>query len=450
MSPRIASRLLHYRWPIVVVVVTTLLISLLYITREKPKVRPALAAQWQVEERPAVFEGGSAQIRLYGRVESPHRVTLSAPVTGYVQSLMVLEGSAVKAGDILLRIDPRDQQLVIARQQADVQDAQARLASERLSVDSNRQALVKEKTLLAVAQQEYERQLSMNRQKLVSESVVESSQITLARQQLAVIQRQQFIDDHSNRLQQLSAQLTRAEAGLEQAQLALERSELRAPFAGRVTSLPVASGERVKAGDALVELYPQAQLEIRAQLTDRYLPQIGKRLAAGQPIRATLQYEGLNGGHQSEWLLHRLAAEVDSGRAGVDGLFRIAGHSPAHIVPGRSVVLTAYVPLSSDVVRVEPGMLYDDSFVYRITSGNTLEAVPVTRQGTIEENGREFILISGAGLREGDRLMTTRVANAITGLKVSPMATAPAINAPAISTPAINASLVNSEQGGRP
>src|SRR5260221_9073991 len=52
------------------------------------------------------------------RTESIQKVTLLAKVTGYVQLQEVPDGTDVKAGDLLYRIDPRDYQAVLDQAKA--------------------------------------------------------------------------------------------------------------------------------------------------------------------------------------------------------------------------------------------------------------------------------------------------------------------------------------------
>lgn len=412
MLPPIKSILFRFRWPLLVVIVTLILIKLMNLTANTPQQEQRREDIPLVEIQHVVAQPDSVQVDLYGVVETPHLVTLRAPVTGYVQMSSVLEGDPIQTGQPLLRIDPKDQQLVIAQYQADVQEAQARLASERLKGTVNKTMLAQEQVLLAAAEREYKRQLSLNNKDLVAKSRVDTAQAEQARQQLALLQRQQQIDDHSNQLQLLEAQLARKESLLAKARFDLERSELKAPYAGRITSLLVTAGERVQAGDVLVEFYGDDSLEIRAQIPDRYLPGIRVLQEQNRSVNAYLK------GGENRWQLHRLTADVKEGRGGVDGLFRPLVSRPVATVLGRPVALTLEIPLSSDVVRIEPRSLYDNRFVYRVLNDNTLEAVSVEMVGSTIDKGREFIVVESPDLTTGDRLLRTRIANVITGLKV--------------------------------
>jgi membrane fusion protein, multidrug efflux system len=63
-----------------------------------------------------------------------HLNAISARITGQVSEVLVEEEQIVKAGDVLVRIDPRDYQVAVDRAEADLADAEATLASSRTDV----------------------------------------------------------------------------------------------------------------------------------------------------------------------------------------------------------------------------------------------------------------------------------------------------------------------------
>jgi len=63
-----------------------------------------------------------------------HLNAISARINGQVSEVLVDEEQIVKAGDVLVRIDPRDYQVAVARAEADLADAEATLMSSRTDV----------------------------------------------------------------------------------------------------------------------------------------------------------------------------------------------------------------------------------------------------------------------------------------------------------------------------
>ena len=63
-----------------------------------------------------------------------HVDAISARITGHVSEVLVEDAQIVKAGDMLVRIDPRDYQVAVAKAEADLADAKAALAGSRTDV----------------------------------------------------------------------------------------------------------------------------------------------------------------------------------------------------------------------------------------------------------------------------------------------------------------------------
>jgi membrane fusion protein, multidrug efflux system len=63
-----------------------------------------------------------------------HIIAVSARISGYVAEVLAEDEQYVKAGDVLVRIDPKDYEVAVAKAAADVADAEAALASSRIDV----------------------------------------------------------------------------------------------------------------------------------------------------------------------------------------------------------------------------------------------------------------------------------------------------------------------------
>jgi len=95
-----------------------------------------------------------------GRTDAESTVELQARISGFLKKINFVEGSLVKAGDLLFVIDPVEQQNTLARTSADV-------AKDRASLDYARKERARFETLVkqgAVSQQEYDAKLTNERQ----------------------------------------------------------------------------------------------------------------------------------------------------------------------------------------------------------------------------------------------------------------------------------------------
>src|ERR1700759_4747727 len=60
-----------------------------------------------------------------GQLDGSENVDVRARVHGYIQEIAFMEGTVVKAGGLLLRIDPRPFEAEVAKEEADVAQAVA-------------------------------------------------------------------------------------------------------------------------------------------------------------------------------------------------------------------------------------------------------------------------------------------------------------------------------------
>ncbi|MFI5386288.1 MAG: biotin/lipoyl-binding protein, partial [Fimbriimonadales bacterium] len=68
-----------------------------------------------------------------GSVESPYKVEISPKSAGRISYLELREGDPVKAGQIVLKIDPSDLEGAVVQAQANVADARSKLAQAKIT-----------------------------------------------------------------------------------------------------------------------------------------------------------------------------------------------------------------------------------------------------------------------------------------------------------------------------
>jgi multidrug efflux pump subunit AcrA (membrane-fusion protein) len=91
-----------------------------------------------------------------GRLEAVERVDIRSRVAGTVQAVHFREGALVKAGDLLLTIDPAPYQADVDRADAQVFAAQARLANAKSDYERSKRLLEEH----AISQREYDERLN--------------------------------------------------------------------------------------------------------------------------------------------------------------------------------------------------------------------------------------------------------------------------------------------------
>jgi multidrug efflux system membrane fusion protein len=205
--------------------------------------QPAAAAPAALPVSVSVVEQRDVAIwdEFSGRLEAIDRVDIRSRVAGAVQAVHFREGALVKQNDLLITIDPAPFEAEVARAEAQVGAAQARV-------------------LLTKNEMERGQQLSDSR--------------TIS---------QRDLDQRLNAYREAEANLRAAEAALQAAKLNLDYTQVRAPVSGRVGKLEITVGNLVAAGPgapvltSLVSVNPiYASFNVDEQILARALQSLGE------------------------------------------------------------------------------------------------------------------------------------------------------------------------------
>ncbi len=179
--------------------------------------------------------------------------------------------------------------------------------------------------------------------------------------------------------------------------------------------MEVAPGDRVREGDALLDLIPLDGLEVRARVPRGVQSELVESLADGARPEAVDDEGG-------RYRLRALSGQGDP--AGTEAIFEVAS-SPARLRPGSLVSLSLVRPEVADSAAIPFSALYGADRVYVIAQGR-LHPLEVRRHGeTRGPDGGSWVIVSGDGLADGQRLATTHLPNAIEGLRVVDLSTEP-------------------------
>src|SRR6478736_3637557 len=120
-------------------ILTGFVVAALILSSCKQEKAPALSSAGPPQVVVAAVEQRDVPIvrEWIGQLDGSENVDVRARVYGYIQEIAFKEGTVVKAGDLLLRIDPRPLEAAVAQEEADV--AQATAGQEKAELDEKRQ-----------------------------------------------------------------------------------------------------------------------------------------------------------------------------------------------------------------------------------------------------------------------------------------------------------------------
>ncbi|NVK10798.1 MAG: biotin/lipoyl-binding protein [Gammaproteobacteria bacterium] len=352
------------------------------------------------------------EVTVYGRVENPNTTTIEAATLAYVEEVFVREGQAVKAGDVLIQLDPRDASLLVQRSQANLLQAQSALSQLQAQHTADRRNLESHRELFALTQRKEQRYETLYASGQLSLTALEELKQQRLNQEITLTNMSLTIDNHEAALAAAQARVENASADYNQAMLNHERLTIRAPFSGRITQLNAAIGRRVAAGQPVITMFDEMNHQVRVSLPADTARQIELALDSGNDVRADAKING-------EWVpmeFLEVGAEVRTGRAGTDVMLAMADSRT--IALGRALEVRVTLPVKHGVYQVPVQSVYGDQFIYTVEN-DALKAVSIDRVGSIEDElGNMHILVT-AELTDGSPIVTSTLSRATTGTRVS-------------------------------
>jgi membrane fusion protein (multidrug efflux system) len=209
-------------------------------------------------------------------------VTVSPRVSGYVAEVLVADNQDVKAGQPLVRIDPRDYTAKVSQAQAQIGETRAQLESARAKAAHDAAEVTRYRPLAASGAE--------TRQQLAQlETAARQSAQDVRAQAAMLLMQQRKIGTYQAQIRQGEAQAKGAQAQLESANVDVHSTILRASLNGRVGNKTVTIGQYATAGTRLMSVVPLDQLYVVANFKETQLA----LMRPGQP--ATIAVDALEG-----------------------------------------------------------------------------------------------------------------------------------------------------------
>jgi membrane fusion protein (multidrug efflux system) len=315
-----------------------------------------------------------------GRAAGSKEVEVRARVSGILLERRYEEGSAVRQGDVLFRIDPEPYRAAVAQARAELGVAQARLGEARRQRD----------------------------------------RIVPLFEKNATSQRQR--DEAVSQFEVAQATVEAARARLRTAELDLGYTDVRAPISGLTSREARSEGSLVTAGS-------ESSLLTRVVQTDPVYVEFSLPESEAATIRRTpdpLVVKLMLDGGQVDAVTGRLSfvdtsVEPGSGTVRARAVF---DNADRRIVPGQFVRVRIEGVAERDAISVPRRAVMSSvqgTFVWVVGPGNVVELRPIKLGG---DSGDRALIAQG--LQGGERVITEGVLKVQPGAKVAIAAAAPA------------------------
>lgn len=300
-----------------------------------------------------------------GYVVASRKASLSTKATGRLEWLGVVEGSPIKAGEVIARLESRDVRAQYDQMRASVQSAQAELVDARRSLDRTRDLAAK---------------------KFVAVSALDSAQA---------------------RYDKALAGVAVAEANARAAQVGVDQTEIRAPFDAVVLTKNANIGDNitpfssaVDSKGAVVTIADMETLEVEADISEASLIKI----KVGQPCE--IQLDAFPS-QRFRGEVSRLVPTVDRAKATVLAKVRLVDRDP-RILPEMSAKIAFLDKAMADTDRQPLTVVHQDALVGRNGQSGVFVLADGRARWQPVPAGRkinDLLVVDGAGLKVGDKVV---------------------------------------------
>ncbi len=194
-------------------------------------------------------------------LRSRKSITLSPKVDGRVLSVNVRSGQAVGQGQVLIEIEPNEQQANVQSAQAGTRVAVAEGQASQAQVPVLQAQLQSAQAELKLAQSQFDRYQQLYTQKAASPNELDQYQAALTRARSQVDNLTNQIKAQQAVVQRSKANMLQSQAQVNLQQVRLSQFWVRAPFQGVVGDVPVHVGDYVTPQSTLLTLVDPGPIE---------------------------------------------------------------------------------------------------------------------------------------------------------------------------------------------
>ena len=293
-------------------------------------------------------------IRISGRVQPMTTIQLSPQEGGIVQTILIEEGSAVKAGDAILVLSNDNLDLSILNSEAELAEKENILRNTQIQMEQQkldvRQNVLEYGTQVDRLKRTYEQQKALYEDQLIAkeEYLKAEEDYRLAQQKYELI-RERSKQDSLYR----GTQIDRMEESLENMQLNMQmirkrKSNLivKAPIDGELGLLDVVLGQSIASGTKIGQINSVGTYKVEAQIDEHYIDRVVEGL------EATFERQG----DTFSTLIRKVYPEVRDGKFKAD--FKFDGDQPDNIRSGQTYYLNLQLGQPEEAIIIPRGSFY--------------------------------------------------------------------------------------------
>ena len=341
-------------------------------------------------------------IRISGRVQPMTTIQLSPQEGGMVQSILIEEGSVVKAGDPILVLSNDNLDLQILNSEAELAEKENILRNTQIQMEQQkldvRQNELEYGTQVDRLKRAYEQQKALYEDKLIArEDYLKAEEDYRLAQQKYELIRERSKQDSLYR----GTQIDRMEESLENMLLNMSMIRRRkdnlivkAPIDGELGLLDVVLGQTIASGAKIGQINSVGLYKVEAQIDEHYID----RVVAG--LEATFERQG----ETYSTVIRKVYPEVREGKFKAD--FKFDGEQPDNIRAGQTYYLNLQLGQPEEAVIIPRGSFYQKTggkWIYVVNKEGNKAVKREIRIG--RQNPQYYEVLEG--LEPGEKVITS-------------------------------------------
>jgi len=355
-------------------------------------------------------------LTVFGEVDSSRTLQVRSAVGGTIVETApeLVEGGVVRAGQLLLRVDPTTALTQLERLEVDLQDAKAELLDAQRALELAHEELISSQGQYDLRLQALTRVNDMSARGVGTAAAVEAAELALASAEASVLSRRQSLASAEARLELARTRLARTEIGLKDAQRAVGETEVYAVFSGTLANVSVSNGGRLSPNEQIATLLDPTDLEVAFRVSTSQYSQLldgtGQLIDSTVTVGLDLNRQGLN----TSGKIIRESAAVGEGQTG--RLLFAKLDTVGGMRPGDFVTVQVRRPTLDGVALVPTSAVSTDNQVLVVGEENRLELAEIQ---VLHRQGDEVLI--RVGELAGKSIVAQRSPLLGVGIRVRPI-----------------------------
>lgn len=345
-------------------------------------------------------------VSLSGTVQPITTMQLSPLESGVVERIVAEEGTAVKAGDVILEMTNKQLSMQILQSEADLAEKQNILRNTLISMEQERLSLRQEMLQLdlevARKMRAYEQNKELFKEELVARETYlqskEDYELALARRSLVRERQKQDSLYRTVQVAQLDENLRSMQLNMQLIRERVGNLRVKAPIDGEVGMLNVVLGQTLSQGGAIGQINDLSAYKVTAMVDEHYID----RVVTGLTASFMRQDKGY------DMLLKKVYPEVREGRFKIDLTFN--GELPDNIRTGQTYNLNLQLGQPVEAVYIPRGAFFQKTggrWIYVVDEVSRKAYRREIRIG--RQNPRFYEVLDG--LSKGEKVITSSYDN---------------------------------------